>query len=186
MLFGCTTTYNSADRAFRVGLDPLNFSSRPSADKGAYVIMIDSSVVNGTKVRGWFNGDPLPKRVVHIDGREIPASQVLAFRANNGFYVRFGKDTVIQRQIDGRISIYVAWFPNHDIVHHFIKKDDGPIELIYGNEKGVERIRHMVADCKKAYDMINISMDDYKVATVKNRYFTQSVIEAYNSCSHGN
>jgi hypothetical protein len=73
-----------------VAISAFEFESRPPADKRQFVILKDSSVQYGSKVTGWGLG-VANKKAVHIDGKEIPASEVIAFQTKDGYITRLDK-----------------------------------------------------------------------------------------------
>jgi hypothetical protein len=176
---------NTAQKAFKYGIDPLTFKDSPSTNRPNFVVMNDGSVVNGTKVTGWIdNGALLNKKVVRIDGREIPVPQVSAYQTKEGYFIRIGKDTILHKIMAGRLTVYHAIFSQggHSYSITFFQKNNGPIKAIYGTQSGLAEVKQLVSDCKKAYDMISIPIDDYMRIIWTNPYYTQTIIETYNNC----
>ena len=168
-----------ANMSHSTAVNPYNFKHVPSADKRSYVVMKDSSIVYGQKVRGW--GDALlNKRVAHIDGKPIPASEVLGFQNEAGYFAHVENDALAKRYVTGRISVYKRFVDGANGTNYaitYFQKEGGPV-------KGatLDELIQMLKDCPKAYDMINIPREEYLKIVKKQPYYTQTVIETYNNC----
>jgi len=172
VFFSCTSMSHST------AINPYNFKHVPSAEKRSYVVMKDSSIVYGQKVRGW--GDALlNKRVAHIDGKPIPASEVLGFQNEAGYFAHVENDALAKRYITGRISVYKRFVDTHNGSYAitYFQKAGGPVK-----ETSMDELTQMLRDCPKAYDMINIPREEYLKIIKKQPYYTQTVIETYNNC----
>lgn len=174
VFISCGTTSNSAS------FTPYSFKQVPSADTRQYVMMNDSSIVYGEKVVGWGDG-LLNKRVVRLDGKSIPASEVLGFQTKGGYWTKLEYNAIAKRLITGRISVYrqvidVPGGARRSMI--FFQKAGGPVREI----SGMGELKQMLSDCPKAYNMINIPEEEYKKMFKKQPYYTQTVIETYNNC----
>ena len=171
LLFSCNTV--SKTTAF----SPYSFKEMPPAEKRQYVVMKDSSIVYGEKVSGWAAG-AIGKRVAHIDGRQIPVSEVLGFQNKEGYWAKLEYNAVAKRLIIGRISVYRSQYDPQRPGLVFFQKENGPLKQLSSREE----LKQMLRDCQQAYDMLNISADDYLKIVKKQRYYLNTVIETYNNC----
>jgi len=172
--FNCATVSHSS------AFNPYALKYVPPADKRHYVLMKDSSIVYGEKVVGW-NLGIASRKLLHIDGKPIHASEVLGFQNKEGFWTKLEYDAVARRMITGRISVYRRFvdMSKGSYAIMYFQKAGGPVREISGREE----LKQMLSDCPKAYDMLNIPNEEYAKIVKKQPYFLQSVIEAYNNCS---
>lgn len=173
LFFSCKSMAPSS-----TSVNPYHFKYVPAADKRQYVVMKDSSVVYGEKVVGWSLG-VFSKKLLRLDDRSIPASEVLGFQNKEGYWIRLKDDAVAKRMVTGRISVY----------RQFVDTQHGGYTLIYFQKAGGpvketswDELKQMLRDCPKAYDMINIPRDEYLKIVKKEPYYTQTVVETYNNC----
>jgi hypothetical protein len=170
-LFSCTTVSNTT------AFNAYAFKPVPPADNRQYIVMKDSSIVYGTKVSGWAIG-AIGKRVAHIDGRQIPVSEVLGFQNKEGYWAKLENDAVAKRLINGRISVYRSQYDPQRPSLVFFQKENGPLRGLNSREE----LKQLIRDCQKAYDMLNISDEEYGRIAKKQSYYLNTVIETYNNC----
>ncbi|HZH96694.1 MAG TPA: hypothetical protein VEY06_12445 [Flavisolibacter sp.] len=154
------------------------FRDGPSAEKRQYLVMKDSSLVYGKKVSGWAQGLIGNKGVAHIDGRQVPVSEVLAIQNDEGYWIKLWDNTAAKRLVSGRISVYRSQYNPPRPMLVFFQNGNGPLRQLGGREE----LKQMLRDCSKAYDLLNISDDEYLKTMRKQRYFLNTVIETYNNC----
>jgi hypothetical protein len=174
LLYGCATVSHSTS------MDPYAFNYVAPADTRHYVMMNDSSIVYGKKVVGWSLG-VFSKKNLHIDGRPVNASEILGFQNKEGFWAKLEDDAVARRLITGRISVYRRFIELSNgarVGRIYFQKNAGPIREISGREE----LKRMMQECPKAFDMLNISGEEYTRILKKEPYYLQSVIEIYNKC----
>lgn len=171
--FSCKTMSPSS-----TSVNPYHFKYVPPADKRQYVVMKDSSIVYGEKVVGWGLG-LLSKKLLRLDDKSIPASEVLGFQNKEGYWTKLEYDAVAKRMVSGRISVY----------RRFVDTQHGGYAIIYFQKAGGlikettwDELKQMLRDCPKANDMINIPREEYLKIVKKQPYYTQTVIETYNNC----
>lgn len=142
--------------------------------------MKDSAIVYGEKAVGWGMGLG-SKKIMHLDGKPIPASEVVGFKNKEGYWAKLENDAVAKRLVAGRLSVYrqlvdIPGGARYTVL--FLQKNNGP--LIQTNS--LASLRQMVSDCPKAYSLINMSDEEYMKILKKQQYYTQTVIETYNNC----
>jgi hypothetical protein len=175
LISGCGTMARSQITAAGV----FNFKSVPPADKKSFVMMKDSSIVYGEKVVGWGTG-VLNKRVLHIDGKPIPASEVLAYQNKGVYWIKVENDEVAKRMVQGRITVYTAFITTGSMTYSidFFQKENGPLQ----KHVGLPELKQLLMDCPKAYNMADMSDKEYVKISKKQPYYTQTIIETYNNC----
>lgn len=157
-----------------VVMSSFEFEYRQPADKRQFVLLTDSSILYGSKVTGWGTG-LVNKKAVHIDGKEIPASEVIAFKTKEGYFVKIDNYTVAKRYVEGRINVYVARSAN-DMTWVLLQKQNGPLQGV----SSIDVLKNMLADCPKAYEMIN--HPPKTGPRIVRPSYHQIAIETYNNC----
>ncbi|MEP7377403.1 MAG: hypothetical protein ABI675_28630 [Chitinophagaceae bacterium] len=158
-----------------------NFRHVPWAAERNYVMMKDSSIVYGEKVSGGFGGDALlNKKVVRLDGKQIPLSEIIGFQNNDGYYTLVEDVKPARRIIKGKITVYRLLASNASFSYTalYFQKDNGTVTL----RGSFSTFQQLISDCPKAYDMVNMTEDEFRRIVKKQQYYPQTVIETYNNC----
>jgi hypothetical protein len=154
---------------------PEEFQYRPPKEDRQFVMLKDSSIQYGSKVKPTGLGRI---KVVHVDGKEIPISDVIAFQTKEGYYVDIGDHQLTKRYVEGRINVYFQKYgPNNQYSHAFLQKGNGPLQEV----TNFDILKNMLMDCPKAYEMIN-NPPVKKGHRIVAPSYNQIVIEAYNDC----
>ena len=153
-----------------------NFNVVPSADKRQFIVMKDSSIVYGKKVTGGWGWSG--KQSAEIDGRKIPGSEYIGMQNKEGYWLKLEDNNSAIRLIHGRISVYRTLPDQVGARAVYFQKENGPFRMF----DSMEGLKRMLRDCQKAYDMLNISDDEYNKIVRKQHDYLHTVIEAYNNC----
>ncbi len=173
VFFSCTASRTVSAISY------FNFSPATPSDKRSFVQLKDSSLIYGKKAR--YGGEALiSKKVVRIDGKPYPFENVVGMQDQGHYYIKIGDDQFAKRLIRGRITVYrryVTYSNGAGYTQTFLQKDGGAI-----TEASLDNLEAMMRDCKKAYDMLNISLDELHKIVRKQPYYVQEAIETYNNC----
>jgi hypothetical protein len=154
---------------------PEEFERRASKDQRQFVLLKDSSVQYGSKVKPI--GVARIKKL-NVDGKEIPISDVIAFQTKEGYYIDLGDHQLTKRYVQGRINVYFQKYgPNNEYSRAFLQKQNGPLLEV----TNFDILKNMLADCPKAYEMIN-NPPPNKGHRIVSPSYKQLAIEAYNDC----
>ena len=154
---------------------PEEFECRASKDHRQFVLLKDSSLQYGSKVKATGVGRI---KKVHVDGKEISISDVIAFQTKEGYFVDIGDHQLTKRYVEGRINVYFQKYgPHNEYSHAFLQKQNGPLQEV----TNFDILKNMLVDCPKAYEMIN-NPPPKKGHRVVSPSYKQIVIEAYNDC----
>lgn len=85
------------------------------------------------------------------------------FQNKWGFWAKAGeKNKIAKRIMEGRISVHREQVsePSSTYSLFYFQKNKEPLKLLYESQFG--ELRQMLRDCPKAYEMIDISSDEYK------------------------
>lgn len=162
----------------KVVMSPSEFAYRQPADKRQFIMLNDGSIIYGSDVGRWGLG-ALNKKVLSIDGKTIPYSEIRAFKNADGYFVKIDNATLAKRYVEGRINVYVIVAANHTS-WVLLQKQNGPLEEV----SSIDVLKNMLADCPKAYDMIN--HPPKTGPRVFKPSYRQIAIETYNNWGRGN
>ena len=155
------------------------FKSPTPSDKRSFVQLKDSSLVYGKKAIYWEG--LVSKEVVRLDGKPYPFDDVIGLQNQGHYYLKISDRAFAKRIINGKISVYEQYETQGDgrtYTSTFFQKENGSLTRV----NSLSELARWMNDCKKAYDMVNITMDELYKMERKQPHYIQAAIETYNSC----